>query len=248
MSNLKVLLDVDLINGKKRFFHLYLDEEDLSDLNEIDQYIANHQCLFEIVDEYGPIYDWKVILFENIESDKRNCEIEETIDPKKKLEFEKKQAKITRFEQNLKDYKVKEKDIETDVDKGILTIKNDVFGKIEIPLLTIYSLIEKDSPEETVLTNSFGETILNLIHGSFLNAGLADIQVFDSKKDLEENSFFNPTAKGGIFIRKDGRIDIGNVERTRYLNINLSALVKELYLKKLTADSVKFLNTSFDKT
>lgn len=246
MSNLKVLLDVDLINGKKRFFHLYLDEEDLSNLDEIDQHITNNLCLYEIVDEYGPIYDWQVISFENIESDKRNCEIEETIDPKKKLELEKKHAKIALFEKKLKDYKVKEKDIEIDTEKGLCIIKNEAFGKIEIPLLTIYSLIEKDSPEETVLTNAFGETILNLVHGSFLNAGLADIQVFDSKKDLEENSFFNPTAKGGIFIRKDGRLDFGDIARTRYMNVDLSALVKELYLKKLTSNSIKFLNDSFN--
>jgi hypothetical protein len=246
MNATKVLLKVQLVEDRKksRFFFLYLSDfkGDQSELSEVDDHISENLSLREVVDLYGPIYDWEVISAETAEGEFYENQIESTEDPKKIKKAEKKKKEIAKFEKNLEDYKVDvNKDVKTDLKKGILSIKNKAFGKLEIPLMTIYSLIEKDTEGDATLTNSFGETILELTQGSYLNAGLADIQVFDSEDDMKKHSILSPKAKGGIFVRDRGVLHIGDINRTRCIELDLSALVKEMYLKGMIGKPTNYL-------
>lgn len=233
-----------------RFFHLYLSSfnGDTSDLNEVDEHIADKLCLTEIVNSYGPIYNWEVLSTEEVFEHFEDCSIEEAEDPavlkkaeKERKKAEKKLQEIAKFEENLDSYQITKSDVIQDVENGVLTVENKVFGKVEIPIDVVYGLIEQKTSGDATLTNSFGEKILNLIDTGMLNTGLADILVFNSVEDRDNYSMFNDTSKGGIFIRDDGRLAIGDISRTKYLEVNLTALVKELYVKGLIGEAPKFL-------
>ncbi len=151
-----------------------------------------------------------------------------------------KEKQIKEFEQNLPELEITKKDVEFDEKESNIVIKNKLAGDIKIPINEFYQLIETKTPDAK-LTNSFGEVILSLENGSFLNAGLADIQVFESKKKAD-NSFFNNSAKGGIFIREDGRLHFGDMKRTKFMEINLSNLAREYYLKKFANKEIKSID------
>lgn len=246
MKTAKILLSVQLQENrhKSKFFFLYLNGliGPLDDLNEIDDYICYNLSLENIVDDYGPIHDWSIYTAEFVDTIHSTNSIEIGIDPKILKKEERQKLIVKKFEENLDNYSVERKHIKVDFNKGLFKIKNKAFGKLEISIDSIYNLIEKDTVDNIVLTNSFKEEILYLRHGSFLNAGLADIKVFNNVEEKEKYSYTNNTAKGGIYIRDDGELHIGDMNRTKFLVVNMTALVKELYVKGMIGKGTKYLN------
>lgn len=98
--------------------------------------------------------------------------------------------------------------------------------------------------DQIILTDDDGNTILEMTGGSFLNVGLADLNVYDSKKlgELGKESAASmfsraEAVKGGVFLREDGSLDIGDSERTFYLKIYTDKLLKaSLKLNKSLMD------------
>jgi len=262
MKAIKTLLKVELAYKKKElFFDLFLTnfKGSTEDLKEVDEYIATNLVLKEIVDDYGPIVDWTVLSVESTDDQCYEGSVNQVEDPEiailealklklkekkdelQRLKEEKQNKIVSNFEENLESYSVEKKHIKTDLKKGLFTIKNKAFGKVEIPIMSIYALIEKNTENDFDLVNSFGDKILSLNHGSFLNAGLADIQVFDSSEKMESDSLMNPTSKGGIFVRDNGTLHVGDIDRTKFLVVDIAALIKEMYMKGMINSGSKFL-------
>jgi len=72
-----------------------------------------------------------------------------------------------------------------------------------------------------------GEELIRITGGSFLNIGVADLSVYSP--DMPKNPSMWDKAEhliGGLFVRDDGSIDIGDKDRTFYMKINTSKLLK----------------------
>lgn len=156
-----------------------------------------------------------------------------------------------------KDLKVTKSNL-TATDKGKVKVKLSEVGiKEEFDFPTFWAMLQL-SPmiknikkgDRLTITNDFGETVLDVRGGNFLSLAGADIGVYDT--DVNPNSIFSREAglKGALYIRDDGRLEIGNKERTFYVSINMSALMKS-NLKtglSLTDGGAKFLESTEVKT
>jgi hypothetical protein len=128
---------------------------------------------------------------------------------------------------NKSDFKINEdgtiavsiKDLETteiiDFPKLWVDLEKNFIGKIE-------------EGQEITLTDDKGNTIFRLVGGSFLNIALADLHVYDKEKMPENIGIFNrgQGLKGGLYIREDGSIDIGDNDRTFFLSIDTKKLIR----------------------
>lgn len=99
------------------------------------------------------------------------------------------------------------------------------------------------------LTDEFGNELITLRGGSFLNIGISDLKVYNAKKMQKKESMFNWSEglKGGLFLRDNGDLDIGDLKRTVFITINTRNLLKsslklKMPLNELT--SQKLLNKS----
>ncbi len=156
-----------------------------------------------------------------------------------------KKRQIDEFRENLIELEIKKSDVELNEKTGTLEIGNKLAGDIKLPLDQVYKIIEMNTPDFN-LTNSFGEKFFEVTNGSFLNVALADIKIYAPGVDPNEESLFNPLYKGGIFIRKDGTLQIGDMQRTRMIQINLSALARQWYSRMLSAEGTQDKATEID--
>jgi hypothetical protein len=118
---------------------------------------------------------------------------------------------------------VKEKDIEIK-DGGKLEISLPNLGiKDTIDFAKIWTNLEENfigkinTGDIVNLTDEEGNKIFEMMGGNFLNIGVSDMTVKDAKTG---------NLKGGLFIREDGTIDIGDYNRTFYLRIYTDKLLK----------------------
>ena len=123
-------------------------------------------------------------------------------------------------------------------------IKEDGMIEISLPSVDykqdfdfskIWDNIEKNivgklkEDDKIVLTDDSGNIIIEVLGGSFLNVGLADLSIYNSSKKSKNNSFFdkNDGLIGGLFIRDDGSMDIGDIDRTFYIKIYTNNMLKQ---------------------
>ena len=241
------MLPVEPMQGYKGKTKVYLNLYS-SELKEKSNYYADEvlrRYAKGIMGEFdwGLNLDWEIINVSECESIQEGL-FEKADSPKEKRKKELviiKQKQLVEFKDNLSELIVTDKEIEFDEKTAEVVIKNKLAGDIKIPINEFYKLIEIKTPDAT-LTNSFGEEILEIRNGSFLNAGLADIKVFANSKDSKEHSLLNPRAKGGIFIRENGVLDFGDIGRTKYMTINLSNFAREWYFKKFNGQEIKSID------
>lgn len=134
-------------------------------------------------------------------------------------------------------------------DGGILTITTPETGAHDFNFGKLWDSIEAGGidkmakGDKVTLQNDKGENIVEITGGNFLSLVGVDIEVLDVTKlrNKENPSFFDraEALKGGLYVRKDGTLDIGNIQRTFYMQINvknllLSALSKSLSLTEAT--------------
>ena len=118
-------------------------------------------------------------------------------------------------------------------DGGMIDVKLPALNVSEkIDFAKIWQSLEKEfigkikEGDTVTLTDDDGNKIFEMQGGSFLNVALADLTVNDNTKE-----FF--PLKGGLYIRDDGSIDIGDFQRTFYLKIYTNNLLKaSLKVKK----------------
>lgn len=218
-------------NAEKKWLNLYVPFDAGDTEEELANHICSNQYIFGLQSDLEPqcygAYNWEIVKIEEVVHDfstRTQFDYDIAQSPK---EIKKEKA-IKKFEGAVDKYTVTDKDIEFDEKTTELVINNLPHGSLKLPIDKIYDLIEKEINCDIDLINYKGETILTLMNGSFLDAGFADIKVFASRKDADEYSLFNQKQKGGIFIRENGVIDIGNIERTKFLSINLANLIREL--------------------
>lgn len=137
------------------------------------------------------------------------------ISSKKELEITKRNVEILdngKLQVSFPDLKVNDT---IDFPKIWNTLEKNFIGKIK-------------EGETVTLTDDFGNKIFEIRGGSFLNVALADLSVYDKKKKAEHHSIFNhgQGLKGGLFVREDGSLDIGDFKRTFFLNIYTNNLIK----------------------
>lgn len=153
--------------------------------------------------------------------------------------------RVERFEVEIQTLELTKDQIEFNEETNDIEIqlKNHP-DKIKLPLPSVYELIKNEIHGKITLTNSFGNNILDASDFGCLNIGLADIKIFKPGTKAEDVNLFTEMdlIEGGVFIRDDGSLAIGDRERTKNIRINLSELVKELHVKGLLNDSLKFLN------
>ncbi len=85
------------------------------------------------------------------------------------------------------------------------------------------------------LTDDNGNKIFDLLGGSFLNVAIADIGIYNKSQDND--------LKGGIFIRENGRLDVGDFKRTFYIEIHTNNLLKACLKANKTIN--EFTNSKF---
>ncbi len=127
----------------------------------------------------------------------------------------------------------------------------------EIDFPKIWNSLEKDfmgkikEGDTVTLTDDDGNKIFEMLGGNFLNIGISDLKVYDSKKKSKINSLLSEYEglKGGLFLRDDGSLEVGDTERTFYLRIHTNNLLKaSLKLKKslMELTNRKLLNQKND--
>lgn len=202
-----------------------LDEDGLDELIE-------GGIMQDIMDFAGIDSNWN---YKAISAEETNEEpVIEYADSPERKKANVKIAKIVTGENELK-LTVKNVEIE---DGGAISVSVPalmVDEKIDFP--SIWDTIEKNfigkinEGDTVTLADDDGNVIFEMTGGSFLNVGLADLQVTDSKTGA---------LKGGVYIRSNGQLDIGDAARTFYLKIYTDKLLKaSLKLNKSLMDITK---------
>lgn len=133
-------------------------------------------------------------------------------------------------------------------DDGTLSIIQNGLQIQQIDFPSIWSSIEKNivgkikEGDFLELKDDNGNVLMELHGGGFLNIGLADLSVYESKEMAEKMSIFtqNKGLKGGLFVRKDGSLDIGDIKRTFYIKVYTGKLLlASLKAKKSIGEFLK---------
>lgn len=248
---LQVTLKIDLVESKKnKFFNIFLIDSGIEEktLDYIDNYLSENLMFSEIVYDYGHINNFEVVEVKDMESSNKNEHgfIIECENPKKVRKRELKKQKQEKFLANIENLEITKKDLVVDVVKDKITVKTDV-GNIDLPIMSFFTMLEKTEHDKMILTNSFGENIFEFYKESMLNAGLADIQIFRNEEDMKKDSLFTPKSIGGIFVRDNGILHVGDIERTKFLLVNISNLIKEMIIKNVSIKELDWTRKEIEK-
>lgn len=174
------------------------------------------------------------------------------VDVEKQAE-EQKQKRIDKLEQKIKRTDARIKKIVTQAivsgkqelalskqdfsinDDGTIAVKiSDLATTETLDFPKIWRDIEKNiigkiqEGDKITMVDHKGETIFEIIGGSFLNVALADLHVYDTEKMPKEIGIFNrgQGLKGGLYIRDDGTLHIGDNDRTFFITIDTKKLIR----------------------
>lgn len=113
-------------------------------------------------------------------------------------------------------------------EEGVICFTHNgiTLGKLDIDsLYSQFSNWKLNEDEISTISDSDGNDILEIRGSSFYNVGLADIKIYDGDLKPEDIGFLTPI-KGGIFIRDNGSIQIGDINRTRSISFDLGHFLK----------------------
>lgn len=124
---------------------------------------------------------------------------------------------ISKLNQALKTFKEDEHG-ELDSNDWVVKEGNIIIGKkgIEIPIIKLWESFSKIDIEEGE-TADLENGLIHIMGGSYLNVGLADIII--------DNGHGNQVA--GAFLRKSGKLDLGDMKRTKFISIDLKKLFEK---------------------
>jgi hypothetical protein len=122
-------------------------------------------------------------------------------------------------------------------DNGTISVSiNDLATTETIDFPKIWLDLEKNfigkiaEGQRVELLSDSGEKIFEMVGGSFLNVAIADLHVYDTKTmpDKDKIGLYNrgQGLKGGLYIRDDGTLHIGDFNRTFFLSINTKNLIR----------------------
>jgi hypothetical protein len=181
---------------------------------------------------------------EKIAKDKEKKELDKKIESEKRVVEKAKKTlenKIVKIVSNKKEIELTKSNVQIQ-DNGIIEVSlPSLQVKETINFPDIWDTLEKEfigkikEGDKVTLTDDFGNKLFEIIGGSFLNVGIADMKVYDSKKMPKKPSMFNWSEglKGGLFVRDDGSMHVGDLKRTFFFIIHTNNLLKSsLKLKK----------------
>ena len=251
--NTEIYMWIDpLVIGHKRgsskvYFKLVINE-DLSylDVKQIETRLEG-KYLQRVMDWANIYQNWNYGVV-SIKPTSKKEGINSALSPEElnKIESQKKEdLKIKKLVTSLKKVPLSKHCIEI-LDDGFIHIKVPSW-KIDqtIDFKKIWASLEQNiigqikEGDKLIINDQFGQPIIELIGGSFLNIALADLSVYDKKKKRQDSYFKTTGLKGGLYVREDGRLDIGDFDRTFYLNIHTANLLK--HSLKLGLDSNQLL-------
>ncbi len=217
-----------LVIGHKRsndklYFNCIIDGEHLVEDDDQMYKLVEGNILYEIMDFSDIQENWNFhVLWTRLTN--KETSITQVSSPE-----EKKEQKITRtIKKELTKVLAGDEDIKLD-NKSVLIEDN---GKISISLPALRIKEEIDFPKlwEILEKNIIGKMtegdvmefndlegneIMRITGGSFLNVGIADLMIKNKGSII-----------GGLFIRENGKLAIGDIERTFYMEIETSKLLK----------------------
>ena len=254
----KLLFWIQFHEGQKKIWlNLFLSDDAGDNKKELEKYLTKSLIIMDLQEALYPrghgAWNWDII---SIENSKRTFapyllqkfDYEITKSPEELLEIENKKESDKKLNTQIQKVVKSKKEIPLTAEN--LEIQNDGTIDLSFPTLQvkekidfpkIWDILEKDfigkiNEGDVVTLIDAGNKIFELRGGSFLNVGLADLKIYDAKKRKGiVHSIFNDLVglKGGAFIRDDGRIVVGNLDRTFYLEIFTNNLLKSsLKLKK----------------
>ena len=147
---------------------------------------------------------------------------------------------ITAIVKSKKDIPLTAKNVEVN-DGGKIDVMLPALNiKETIDFAKLWSSIEKNfigkikEGDNVIFTDDKGNKIFELTGGSFLNIGVADLSVYSPNMPQDPTMMDKiEHLIGGLFIRDNGDIEIGDRDRTFYMRINTNKLLKtSLRLKK----------------
>ena len=244
-TNVYLWLEPLVINHGKRNTKLYFNyviDGDYTSLpnNEVDEILeGNH--IRNIMDYAGIVVNnnWCVV---STTLAKKNDTIisfakspEEIEAEKKKISTNKKlEKKIQNIICGKKELVIKDTNLAIQ-DNGIIDInvpELNIADKIDF--FKIWNFLEKDvigkikEGDKIVFTDNLGNEIFNITGGSFLNIGIADLSIYNKKERGDATSIYDWSKglKGGLYIREDGMLAIGDLDRTFYMELYIDAFIK----------------------
>lgn len=172
--------------------------------------------------------------------------------------LQEKQAQLEKEKAELKLAKLLNSKSAIPMTKDNVIILNDGMLNVSLPghninqpldFAKIWSQLEKhiigkiQEGDVVTLTDNDGNVLFEIQGGSFLNVALADLNIYDKNKAPKEKVSpfnFSEGLKGGLFIREDGSIHVGDYNRTFYLKIYTNRLLKaSLKLNKPLSETME---------
>ena len=241
-------------NDEKQWLNLYVpdnagdDEEELADYLVSNQHIFGLQCDIE-PQGYGA-HNWEIVSIEDVVHDfstTTEFDYEHILSPEEEKEAKEKEKidnKITKIVFSKKPLALTKGNVKINDNSGVLDISLPALNiNDKIDFSKIWDTLEKDfigkiqEGDTVTLMDDDGNKIFEMTGGSFLNVGIADLRVYDAKKNPnpEESSMLDSGRglKGGLFVRDNGDLAVGDFKRTFYLHIYTNNLLKaSMKLKK----------------
>jgi hypothetical protein len=226
---------------KKVYFKCIVEGDHTSLTNEqVERNVLEGKLLTEIMDfaDIDSNWDFGVV---SVKASTKKPSIKFAKSPEKIKKD--KEAKLQKKKIETALAKVLSSETKLQLSKEDITIKDNGVLELSLPFIGVNQKIEFSKIWENIeanilgkikegdniiLTDDDGNEIFEIRGGSFLNVGLSDLSIYDAKKANKSRSIFTADEglKGGLFIRDDGSLDIGDYNRTFYIKINTGNLLK----------------------
>lgn len=211
-----VIMNHQPTNERVYFDCILEGEHQIEDDDDLEQLVSGEwlSTMMEIADiSVNGDFGYISVSLTNLDST-----VEITDSPKVK----KQKGNLQKFISSDKPLVLNKSNIDID-EKGQIVVKIAPFGITEkLDFKKIWSQIQKNVIGKIKVGDTLdikdekGNSLFELIGGSYLSLVGADITIRDKKNNMQ----------GGIYIREDGRIDIGDFERTFMLSMNLNRLIE----------------------
>lgn len=257
MKNTEIYIWLDPViigrnKGTGKIYFTYVIAENLSKLNnsELEDHISGH-LLQNLMDWADIDQNWDFGIISSKPTNKSES-IELALSPEDivKQENDKKLEQKIKRSVNSKKSITLSKDNFYILDDGLINLKVPNL-KIDqnIDFFNIWNALNKHiigkikEGDTLLIKDQNGNKIIEILGGSFLNVGLADLKIYNKREKICKSYFDDNGLKGGLYIRDDGRLSIGDADRTFYLDISTSELLKQslklgIDLTKLVTDQI----------
>ena len=221
---LKPIRNTDTL--KKEYFN-YVTKGDLTSFDKkyLEDWMGNQMAIKEIMDfaDISHNFDFGII---SVEKTSLPVHISTEVAPEEKEV----RTNVGLVLSGKKDFDLTKESAEV-IDGGLIKFENKEIGlNSSIDIGDIWKQLQKmkiKEGDEVTLKDDLGNIVFEILGGSYLSLVGAEMEIYDKEKLGNDHSFFNKRNSliGGVYVRDDGSLDIGNIERTFYMKIYTKILV-----------------------